>query len=211
MRIKICGVTRSEDALCALDAGADMIGFIFVPGSKRLISPEAAGRIIEGLPHDVLPVGVFVNASRTTVLETIRISGIRAVQLHGDEPPPDAEGLPVRVFKAHRVKSELDPAALLRYRVDAHVLDTYVSGAHGGTGQVFDWRFARSAARAMPVILGGGLTPENVADAITIVNPAAVDVSSGVEVMPGIKDHHKIRLFVRAARRAFDEHSHHVG
>lgn len=203
MRVKICGLTRRDDALCALDAGADMLGFIFVASSKRFAVPETVAEIVGSLPRDILTVGVFVNAPRATILDTVRRSGIQAVQLHGEETPADTEGLGVRVFKAHRVGPGFDPTALKRYPVDAHVLDTYVAGVHGGTGQVFDWSIAREACAHGPVILGGGLTAENVADAIEQVRPVGVDVSSGVEVAPGIKDHDKVRAFVQAALVAF--------
>jgi phosphoribosylanthranilate isomerase len=203
MRVKICGITRRDDALCAIDAGADMLGFIFVPSSVRFITPEAVAAIVQSVPKEILTVGVFVDTDRPMILEAVRRSGIRAVQLHGTEPPADTEGLPVRVLKAHRVKPDFDPSVLRRYHVDAHVLDTYVAGAHGGTGQVFDWRIARVAAEQGTIILGGGLDPENVADAIALARPAGVDVSSGVECAPGIKDHVKVRRFVHAARAAF--------
>ncbi len=203
MRVKICGITRRDDALCALDAGADMVGFIFVPGSKRYVSPDVVAGITGSLPHDILTVGVFVNATRAAILDAVRRSGIHAVQLHGEETPPDTEGLGVRVLKAHRVGPGFDPAELGRYRVDAHVLDTLVAGAHGGTGQVFDWTIARAAGAYGSVILGGGLSAENVADAIAQARPLGVDVSSGVESAPGIKDHEKVRAFVQAALMAF--------
>jgi phosphoribosylanthranilate isomerase len=202
MRVKICGITRRDDALCALDAGADMLGFIFVPSSKRCISPDAVADIIRSVPNDILTVGVFVNAPRTLILDAIRRSGVKAVQLHGEESPSETEGLPVRVLKAHRVGPGFDPAGLGRFHVDAHVLDTFVAGAQGGTGQVFDWNIARAAAGHGAVILGGGLSPANVADAIAQARPMGVDVSSGVEATPGIKDHEKVRTFVRAALNA---------
>ncbi len=202
MRVKICGITRRDDALCALDAGADMLGFIFVPSSKRCISPDAVADIVRSIPNDIVTVGVFVNAPRAAILDAIRRSGVKAVQLHGEESPAETEGLPVRVLKAHRVGPDFDPASMGTYRVDAHVLDTFVAGVHGGTGQVFDWSIARAAAGHGPVILGGGLSPANVAEAIRQARPMGVDVSSGVEVAPGIKDHEKVRAFVHAALKA---------
>lgn len=203
MRVKICGITRRDDALCALDAGADAVGFIFVPGSTRYVRPDAVAEIVVSLPRDILTVGVFVNAPRETILAAVRRSGVQAVQLHGEETPADTEGLGVRILKAHRVGPGFDPQALRRYRVDAHVLDTYVAGVHGGTGQVFDWSIAREAGACGPVILGGGLTAENVGAAIEQARPSGVDVSSGVERAPGIKDHERVRAFVRAAQMAF--------
>jgi phosphoribosylanthranilate isomerase len=205
MRIKICGITRPDDALCAVDAGADMIGFIFVPESKRYIIPAQAARIIAALPGHVLPVGVFVDVPRNEVLRTIEESGIRAIQLHGEESPEDTDGYMVQVFKAHRVRPAFDMSVLAPYSVDAHLLDTYVSGMHGGTGMVFDWNVARAASAYGKIILGGGLTPENVARAIRRGAPSAVDVSSGVEFAPGIKAPEKIRRFIVAAQEAFNE------
>jgi phosphoribosylanthranilate isomerase len=205
MRIKICGITRVEDALCAVDTGADMIGFIFVSESKRCVTPAQAARIIAVLPGHVLPVGVFIDSPRKEVLWTIEASGIRAVQLHGEESPEDAEGYTVQVIKAHRVRPSFDPSVLAPYGVDAHLLDTYVSGMHGGTGMVFDWSIARAASAYGNIILGGGLTPENVAEAIRRGAPSAVDVSSGVEIAPGIKAPEKIRRFIVAAQGAFKE------
>lgn len=203
MRVKVCGITRYDDALCAVDAGADMLGFIFASSSNRCIAPSVAADIIAALPRDVLPVGVFVHASHAEVREAVRASGIRAIQLHGEETPAETVGHGVQVIKAHRVRPGFDPAVLLRYAVDAHLLDAYVDGMHGGTGQVCDWSIARTAAQGSRVILSGGLTPGNVADAIRDVRPVGVDVSSGVERGAGIKDHEKIRQFVRNAREAF--------
>jgi phosphoribosylanthranilate isomerase len=203
VRVKVCGITRYDDALCAVDAGADMIGFIFVRSSKRYITPAAAAAIIKTLPRDVVPVGVFVNTPHTGLRETVRVSGIRAMQLHGDETPADAIGHNVQVIKAHRVRPGFDPALMTLYNVDAHLLDTWVDGMHGGTGRVFDWSIAQTAAQSMRVILSGGLTPENVGAAISQVRPMAVDVSSGVERAVGIKDHAKVWQYVRNAREAF--------
>jgi phosphoribosylanthranilate isomerase len=205
MRIKICGITRIDDALCAVNTGADMVGFIFVPESKRYITPAQAARIIAALPEHVLPVGVFVDTPRKEVLRAIEESGIRAVQLHGEESPEDADGYSVPVIKAYRVRPSFDPSVLAPYRVEAHLLDTYVSGVHGGTGMVFDWSVARAASAYGKIILGGGLTPENVAEAIRRGAPSAVDVSSGVEHAPGIKAPEKIRRFIVAAQLAFNE------
>jgi phosphoribosylanthranilate isomerase len=203
VRVKVCGITRYDDALCAVDAGADTLGFIFVRESKRFIAPDAAGAIIAALPRDVVAVGVFVNPPHTEVREAVRLSGIGAVQLHGEEPPADAIGHAVRVIKAHRVRPGFDAALLAQYDVDAHLLDAFVDGMHGGTGQVFDWSIAKDASQHARVILSGGLRPENVAGAIDQVRPMAVDVSSGVERAAGIKDHARVRQFVRNAREAF--------
>lgn len=202
MIVKICGITRREDALAAVEAGAGMIGFIFVPGSKRFIRPVDVRAITAALPPDLRTVGVFVDTPRETILDFIGRSGVNTIQLHGDEAPEETEGYPVPVIKAHRVSASFDPAVLARYRVEAHLLDAYVEGRHGGTGVRFDHGIARRARGNGRIILGGGLTPENVADAIRTALPDGVDVSSGVERAPGIKDHDAIRQFVDAARTA---------
>jgi phosphoribosylanthranilate isomerase len=202
MKIKICGITTHEDARAAVDAGADALGFIFVAASKRFLSRDAAASIIAGLPPFVVPVGVFVNEGRKLILETIRRTGIRCLQLHGDETPDDTAGFPIPVIKGFRVGPEFAPTALLSYRTSAYLLDTYAEGKYGGTGKRFDWNLAVAAKEHGRIILSGGLTPDNVGEAVRFVQPYAVDVSSGVEAAPGVKDHRHIEAFVRAAREA---------
>ncbi len=205
MRIKICGITQKEDALCAVDAGADAVGFVFHPHSVRFIHPDDAGDIISALPPDVLPVGVFVNTPRDQVLETIRRSGVRALQFHGEESPGSILGYDRVVIKAHRVGPTLDLEVLRTYNVYAHLLDTFVEGVYGGTGKAFDWQVAAHAREFGRIILSGGLNEENIRDAIYASDPHAVDTSSGVELRPGFKDPEKMRLFVRRARDAFSQ------
>lgn len=196
MIVKICGITRKEDAAIVVAAGADALGFIFVQSSRRYICPERARAIIAGLPAEVTPVGVFVNAPRQEICDVIEKTGIRLVQLHGTEPPEDVLGLPVPVWKAFRVKPEFDVRALGKYPVDGFLLDTFVEGIDGGTGRQFDWDVAIAAKRFGPVIVSGGINPENVAAAVLKASPYAIDVNSGVESGPGLKDAGKIeRLF----------------
>jgi len=201
VRIKICGITRLEDALEAVRLGADALGFNFWLGSKRYLTPAAASALIARLPPFVTPVGVFVNQSEEEILAAARESGIRVLQLHGEEPPALCARLPLPVVKAIPVQAVKSLAALASYEVAAFLLDTPSRG-FGGSGQAFDWSLAKGVSEIAPIVLAGGLTPENVAEAIAAVNPYAVDVASGVERSPGVKDHEKMARFVRAARGA---------
>jgi phosphoribosylanthranilate isomerase len=203
MKIKICGITTSDDALAAIECGADAVGFVFVRSSPRFITAERAAEICAALPRTTMTVGVFVNEPRESVVRTIHTSGLRAVQFHGEEPPEAVHGFGVPVIKAHRLSGGFNPAILERFAVYAHLFDAMVEGAWGGTGRQCDWGEASRAARRSRVILSGGLHPENVEMAIQTVRPFAVDVSSGVEKRPGVKDHEKMRAFTAAARRAF--------
>ena len=202
MKIKICGITNREDAHAAVDAGADALGFIFVPASRRYLSRDAAASIIASLPPFVIPVGVFVNERRKLIMETIRRTGIRCLQLHGEETPEETADYPVPVIKGFRVGPEFMSGALSSHRTSAYLLDAYVEGKYGGTGKRFDWNIAVAAKEYGRVILSGGLTPDNVGEAVRFVQPYAVDVSSGVEAAPGIKDHAQVERLIRAARGA---------
>ncbi len=196
MIVKICGITRDEDARAAAQAGASAVGFIFVRSSKRWIEPARAREIISGLPSSVIPVGVFVNAPREQVRDVIATTGIRLLQFHGDEPPDEACGYGLPLWKGFRVKPDFDVRALARYAADGFLLDTFVEGMDGGTGRPFNWEIALAAKEYGPIILSGGINPDNVADAIRKVGPYAIDVNSGVETSPGVKDAAKInRLF----------------
>jgi phosphoribosylanthranilate isomerase len=203
MKIKICGITRLDDALAAVEYGADTLGFIFVPDSPRYVRPSAAQQITSKLPPEIITVGVFVNESRATIARTILDAGIHAIQLHGDETPEETEGFGIRVVKGYRVSPGFDTAQLSAYRVYAHLLDAYVGGRRGGTGQTFDWQVAFRARAFGKIILSGGLRPANVAEAIRAARPDAVDVSSGVERTAGVKDHAQMKEFMQAAREAF--------
>ena len=201
VRIKICGVTRAEDALEAVRLGADALGFNFWPGSKRHVTPEAARAIIARLPPFVTSVGVFVNQGEDELRSVAAASGIQVFQLHGDETPELCARLPLPVVKAIPVDQVRTLSRLLSYEVSAFLLDTPSRG-YGGTGVPFDWSLAAGVSEVAPVILAGGLTPENVAEAVRAVRPYAVDVASGVEISPGVKDHARMARFVAAVREA---------
>lgn len=196
VRAKICGVTNRDDALCAVDHGADALGFNFYEKSLRYIAPEKAGEIIFDLPPFVTPVGIFVNASEREIDIAVKLAGLRAIQLHGDEPPEACLGHAVPVIRALRVGCDFDVQTLLSYLVNTFLLDTEKAGAYGGTGETFDWTKAVEAKRYGRIILAGGLNPDNVQEAIEQVDPYAVDTSSGVEAEPGKKDHKKVRDFL---------------
>jgi phosphoribosylanthranilate isomerase len=201
LKVKICGITRLEDALAAARHGADALGFNFWPGSKRFIAPADAAAIVRKLPPAVEAFGVFVNASREEILAAVAASGVGTAQLHGDEPPALCASLPLPVVKAIRVDGPSALAALAAYEVSAFLLDAAGPG-FGGSGRTLDWELAAEAARAARVFLAGGLTPENVGEAVSRVRPYGVDVASGVELMPGVKDEEKVRRFVQAAKEA---------
>lgn len=195
---KICGITNREDALCAVNCGADALGFIFYEKSPRYVAPEKAAEIICDLPPFVTPVGVFVNAPHIDA--TVKLAGLRAIQLHGDEPPEACLRHEVPVIRTLRVGSEFDALALRSYPVHTFLLDTARAGSYGGTGETFDWAKAREAKNYGRIILSGGLNPDNVREAIEQVAPYAVDTSSGVEAEPGKKDHKKVRNFLARAK-----------
>ena len=201
VRSKICGITRIEDALAAVEAGADALGFVFYGPSPRAVNVLQARAIIAALPPFVTTVGLFVNASRCELNETLDAVPLDLLQFHGDEAREACEGYHRPYIKALRVKAGDDIAAACDAFPGASgvLLDTYVEGVPGGTGEAFDWSLIPQHL-SKPLILAGGLTPENVADAVARVKPYAVDVSGGVEASKGIKDHHKIRAFINAVR-----------
>ena len=205
LKIKICGITAVADAMAAVEAGADALGFMFYAQSPRWIPPDIAAKIIAELPPFVAKVGVFVDASEEVIRQTIVESGIDTLQFHGEEPPEFCRRFRLKAIKAFRVRDEQTLWQMGAYSQEAWLLDAYVPGKPGGTGARFNWGLAGEAiklAGAKPVILAGGLTPENVADAVRQVRPFGVDVSSGVESAPGKKDHAKVREFIAAARAA---------
>jgi phosphoribosylanthranilate isomerase len=205
LRVKICGITNPDDALMAIDAGADALGFMFYEPSPRKLSLTAAANITRQLPPFVTKVGVFVNAGEGFIQQAIAACGLDRVQLHGDESPEFCRKFSVPVIKAFRVRDADSLNVLPRYDTAAWLLDSYVSDKHGGTGATFNWELAMAAKKfGRPIILAGGLTPENVGEAIRQVRPYAVDVSSGVESAPGKKDFGKVRAFIKSARAAGD-------
>jgi phosphoribosylanthranilate isomerase len=199
--VKICGVTSLEDALAAVRLGADAIGFNFWPRSKRYLLPATAGGIAARLPPGVATFGVFVDPSRAELEEALAASRVGVAQLHGDEPPDLALGLPVPVVKAIRVMDRDSLAALASWEVRAFLLDS-ASAGYGGSGKTFDWSLAAAVAAELPVFLAGGLGPENVAEAVRAVRPLGVDVASGVESAPGVKDAAKMKQFIARAKEA---------
>ncbi|MFB1635189.1 phosphoribosylanthranilate isomerase [Pseudomonas sp. AP-1] len=203
VRSKICGITRIEDALAAAEAGADAIGFVFYAKSPRAVDVRQARAIIAELPPFVTTVGLFVNASRCELNEILEVVPLDLLQFHGDETPADCEGYHRPWIKALRVRpgDDLEAACQLYAGARGILLDTYVAGVPGGTGEAFDWSLV-PARLSKPIILAGGLSAENVGQAIAQVRPYGVDVSGGVEQAKGIKDAAKIEAFVRAVKQA---------
>ena len=201
--VKICGITRVEDALAAARLGARALGFVFHADSSRNVAPQRAADIVRGLPPFITAVGLFVNADAGDVERVLAQVPLDLLQFHGEETPEFCARFGAPYIKAARVRAGLD---LLQYARDYRaarglLLDAFAAGAHGGTGTVFDWSLIPREL-PLPVILSGGLTPENVAGAIRRVRPWAVDVSSGVEAAPGIKDTRKIAAFMKEVRGA---------
>lgn len=197
-RIKICGITNIDDALMAIDAGADALGFNFVPGTPRYLKDtKAAANIIEQLPPFITTVGLFVNADAEVIQGTTDECHLDLLQLHGEESPQFCQSLNHRIIKAVRIKNESSVSHLSDYRVSGYLLDTYVKGVLGGTGVAFDWELAVKTKQYGRIILAGGLDPDNVASAVEQVRPYGVDVSSRVEASPGRKDPVKVRAFIQ--------------
>jgi phosphoribosylanthranilate isomerase len=205
VRVKICGITNSEDALAAIDAGANLLGFNFYPKSPRCLTEAAAKKIRPLLPKSVEAVGIFVNAPAADVAALCRLVKLDAAQLHGDETPKTVAELArsVPVIKAFRVEPDFRLATLDEYPdAFAYLFDAAHTGQYGGTGHSTDWDAARRATKGRRIILAGGLKVENVAAAVRIVRPYGVDVASGVELKPGKKDHGRLREFIQEVRRA---------
>jgi phosphoribosylanthranilate isomerase len=206
MWVKICGITRTEDALAAANLGADALGLVFWPGSRRFISQEEARAIVRVLPPSVVVVGVFVDQPVEHVDSVARAVGLGAVQLHGSETPDYCARLPVPVIKAIGAGTTFHPGTVAEWPAGVMVLlDADDPERHGGTGVAANWPAAATVASSRRIILAGGLTPETVADAIRFVRPFGVDVSSGVESRPGIKDAGRLKSFFEAVARAAAE------
>ena len=203
VRIKICGITNKEDALAAAHLGADALGFVFAPSPRRILA-ESAREIIKALPPFVKTVGVFADEDPERVSSIAAMCGLDLLQLHGSESVDYCSSFDRRVIKAVRLQSRDELKNLSKYVnvVDALLLDTYLPNKLGGTGITFDWKLAAEARRYGRIILAGGLNPENVAAAISMVKPYAVDASSGLEKSPGVKDHEKMTQFMREAMQA---------
>jgi len=208
LRIKICGITNTEDAFAAISYGADALGFVFYRKSPRSVNPETARSIISSLPPMVTSVGVFVDEDMTNLEKIVANTGLDIVQLHGSEPP-EYFNLNKKTIKAIRVKDLSDLKLLNQYKsAAAFLLDTYSPDSIGGTGHVFNWEIAIEAKKLGRIILAGGLTPDNIEEAVNMVQPYAIDVASGVEgSIKGKKDHTKLRLFIERARKASLRHN----
>lgn len=211
VRVKVCGITRREDALYAVEQGASAIGFIFYRQSERYISPVKAANIVKDLPPFVGRIGVFVDMNLQGIINIIRRTGLSAVQLHGLESHQFCYELrsisSIPIIKAFRIKDKesIERIEAYSYAVNAFLLDTYKPDLQGGTGETFDWNLALQAQRyEKPIILSGGLNVDNVIDAYRFVVPYALDVNSGLETMPGIKDHTKIKEFFEKIKNITD-------
>jgi phosphoribosylanthranilate isomerase len=202
IKIKICGITNFDDALAAAEAGVDALGFNFYKKSPRYIEPAKAAEIIGQLPPFVVPVGVFVNEREDSIRDVMFTTGIKVLQFHGDERPEFCGRFAARAIKAFQVKDKESLKQLVHYHVSALLLDSYRDGVRGGTGTTFDWHLAVVAKTFGRVILAGGLTPDNVAEAVKLVQPYAVDVAGGVEQDKGIKDHRQVKKFISEVRKA---------
>ena len=203
--IKVCGITRVSDALHAIEQGATALGFVLWPKSPRAVTVDRAAEIIAELPSHVMTVGVFVNEPVDSIRSAAEHARLTAVQLHGDEPPAYADALDWPVIRAVSV-GEIDVAADAWSADTALLVDNIDPVRRGGTGGAVDWSRAAGVAKTRKVVLAGGLTPENVATAIRAVHPFGVDVSSGVESAPGVKDSDKVTQFISNARLAFEEY-----
>lgn len=201
VRVKICGLTNIDDVLDAVELGADFLGFNFYPDSPRYLPPEAAKKIFEEIPGNIPKVGVFVNEPIQKVIDLAVDLELEYLQFHGDEKPGDLNSLGRPWFKAFRLKNESDLLAIPLYDCEWILVDAYSEKAYGGTGMTAHWDLVREAAKFnKKIILAGGLNEENISVAVATVNPFMVDVASGVEASPGLKDRHKMELFIQRAK-----------
>lgn len=203
LKIKICGITNREDALRCIDAGANALGFIFYKKSPRYIEPSIAATIIGELPSYIAPVGVFVNEKRPFIEQTIAETNIRIIQFSGDEMPEDCNGYSLKVWKAFRFSSMDEVEIAQRYSISAALIDGVDNNLYGGTGTLADFSIASAVKQFHPVVLAGGLNPENVLSAIHHVQPYAIDVNSGIERSPGKKDEKKIASLFNQLQKVF--------
>ena len=200
-KVKICGITSIRDALAAVEFGADALGFMFYQASPRVVSNESVTAIVRELPPFLTKVGVFVNASEETIRKAIVDCGLDTLQFHGEEPPEFCRRFGLKAIKAFRVRGAESLVEMAAYQNEAWLLDAFVPGKLGGTGAQFNWDIAKQATKlSQRVILAGGLTPDNIGQAVKEIRPYGVDVSSGVESAPGKKDHAKVRDFIAAAK-----------
>lgn len=202
LAVKICGLTNKDDAIAALDLGADYLGFILYAGSPRGITATELMRILERIQATRKAIGVFVNESRANVEKMAGDCGLYAVQIHGDEEPETFVDMPVPVWRSVWLHDGVYKPSPEKWQASRYVIDAAVPGLYGGTGIAADWNEAAGLAVKYPVMLAGGLTPDNVADAVRIVKPLGVDVAGGVEAEPKKKDHGKMKAFIKAAKQA---------
>jgi phosphoribosylanthranilate isomerase len=201
VKVKICGITSVADGFAAAEAGADILGFVFCEQSCRNLSVAQAAAIISELPPFTIKAGVFVDAPEDLVVRAVGQCGLNLLQFHGEEPPDYCTQFGIMSMKAFRIRDAESLKRMPEYLTEAWLLDAYASGKAGGTGEIFNWDLAVEAKQfGRPIFLAGGLTPENVAEAVARVQPFGVDVSSGVEAGPGRKDHRKVAAFIRAAK-----------
>lgn len=201
VKVKICGITNLDDGQMAAEAGADLLGFIFHPSSARNVSFETAAEIISKLPAHIVKTAVFVNADRETIEHAISECGFNLLQFHGEESPAFCLGFGVMSMKAFKVRDAASINRISEYKTDAWLLDSYSAAVAGGTGEIFNWSLATEVQKfGRPFFLAGGLTPDNVGEAIIKTRPFGVDVSSGVEAQPGKKDPLKVRAFIKRVR-----------
>lgn len=200
--VKICGMTNVDDVVAAIEYGADYIGFVLYDKSPRGITPELLRKIMDGIDFDIKAIGVFVNESRDYVEKVMDDCGLYAAQLHGCEAPDDFVDFGKRMWRALSLEKDTDcKVELGKWAAERFVIDAAVSGMYGGTGILADWGKAAEVAFEYPVMLAGGLTPANVAEAIAVVRPLGVDVSSGLELEPGYKDYDKMKVFMEKIKQ----------
>ena len=199
VKVKVCGMTSLKDALVAVEVGADAVGFIFYKKSPRSVTMKTVREIVLELPPFVDTVGVFVDETAEQVNKIADYCNLDIIQLHGDESPTFCKKIRRKVIKAFRIKDMQSVKKISNFQVSGFLLDTFSEKLHGGTGKVFDWNLALPAKKFGPVIMAGGLTPNNVQQAVRQIRPYGVDVCSGVESEPGIKDHKKVRAFLKNA------------
>jgi phosphoribosylanthranilate isomerase len=203
VKVKICGITNLEDALASVDAGCDALGFVFYKKSSRYVIPQKAKDIIKQLPPHIIKIGVFVDAPEDRVKRIAKLCHLDILQLHGDESPEFCQKFKnYRIIKAFRIKDKIDLPKILRYRTFAYLFDTYAKSKIGGTGKKFNWRLLENLSGIKkPIFLSGGLNEKNVQEAIKLIRPDWVDISSSVEIRPGEKNHKRVRNFIHAARK----------
>ena len=199
VKVKVCGMTSLKDALNAVEGGADAVGFIFYKKSLRSVTMKTVREIVLELPPFVDTVGVFVDETAEQINKIADYCNLDIIQLHGDESPTYCKKIRRKVIKAFRIKDMQSVKKISNFQVSGFLLDTFSEKLHGGTGKVFDWNLALPAKKFGPVIMAGGLTPNNVQQAVRQIRPYGVDVCSGVESEPGIKDHKKVRAFLKNA------------